>query len=291
MRTVKILIATFLFLANTSIAATKNPAPQATTTETSAAAVTTSDADSREVRSDLRAILNRYPESVGMVLKIDPTLFGDATYMASYPALAAFVSQHPEVAHNPEFYLEDVPGPAHRDPNPPAFRMSMEILGALGGFSVFLVVTYVLLWAIRALIQQRRWSRLTRIQTEVHSKLLDRFTSNEELLAYIQSPAGRKFLESAPIPLDEAPRPIGAPLGRIFGSMQAGLVLTAGGIGLDIASLRLPAGASEGLYAVAVVAICIGLALIASAAAFYLISRRVGLWQSAGEAGAQGTVG
>ena len=46
----------------------------------------------------------------------------------------------------------------------------------------------------------RRWSRLSKIQTDVHNKLLDRFTSNEDLLAYIQTPVGRKFLESAPIP-------------------------------------------------------------------------------------------
>ena len=44
------------------------------------------------------------------------------------------------------------------------------------------------------------------MQYQVHNKLLDRFTSNEDLLAYVQTPAGRRFLESAPIPLqDEAP--------------------------------------------------------------------------------------
>ncbi len=60
----------------------------------------------------------------------------------------------------------------------------------------------MLTWLIRTFIDYRRWLRLTRIQTDAHTKLLDRLTSNEDLMAYIQSPSGRRFLESAPIALD-----------------------------------------------------------------------------------------
>ncbi len=282
-RTTAFLIAIIFILLSATTATAAVPAGQQTTTVTTTAqAVTTSTApegDSREVRNDLRTLLNRYPPEVGTVLKLDPTLFNDAAYLASYPDLAQFVSQHPAVAHNPGFYLAHVPGIGYQDPNPPAFRMWKDILGALGGFSVFLIITYVLVWAVKALIEQRRWSRLARIQTEVHSKLLDRFTSNEDLLAYIQTPAGRRFLESAPIPLESA-KPISAPVGRIFGSLQAGLVITAAGIGLDFASSRFVSGVSEPLFAIAVIAICVGIAFILSAASFYVISRRFGLWQA-----------
>ena len=93
-----------------------------------------------------------------------------------------------------------------------------DVSQALVIFSVFLVVTGVLTWLVRTLIEYRRWLRLSRIQTEVHTKLLDRLTSNEDLLAYIQSPSGRKFLESAPIPVDSgrvrSARPWGASCGR-----------------------------------------------------------------------------
>ena len=99
--------------------------------------------------------------------------------------------------------------------------MWRSIGGDIAGFSVFLVITFVLIWAIKTLIEQRRWSRLSSIQTEVHSKLLDRFTSNEELLAYIQTPAGKRFFESAPIPLEAGPRPMSAPVGRIFWTVSA----------------------------------------------------------------------
>jgi hypothetical protein len=68
-----------------------------------------------------------------------------------------------------------------------------------------------------------------------HTKLLDRFTANEEPLAYVQSTAGARFLKSAPISLDGNPRAMGAPFSRILWSMQgcrAGLR----GIGMNYVS-------------------------------------------------------
>ena len=73
------------------------------------------------------------------------------------------------------------------------------IQGFTIGTVVLAVVTGVV-WLIKTLVDYRRWSRLSKIQTEVHNKVLDRMQSNEDLLAYIQTPAGRRFLESTPIP-------------------------------------------------------------------------------------------
>jgi hypothetical protein len=271
-----LLTMVILILATATAAIAAAPAAQPTATATTV----TSDGDSREVRNELRTLLNQYPPELGTVLKLDPTLFNSSTYLANYPALAEFVSHHPGVAHNPAFFLEHVPGPGYQDRDPTAFVMWKQTLGELGGFVVFLVVTYVLVWMVKTLIEQRRWSRLASMQTEVHSKLLDRFTSNEELLAYVRTPAGKRFLESGPILLEAGPRPISAPVGRIFGSLQAGLVIGAAGVGIDVASFRFGSGASEPLFAIAVVAICVGFALVLSAGAFYAISRRFGLWQS-----------
>ena len=97
----------------------------------------------------------------------------------------------------------------------------------------------MLTWLIRTFIDYRRWLRLTRIQTDAHTKLLDRLTSNEDLMAYIQSPSGRRFLESAPIALDGGgSKPVSAPVSRILMSLQAGVVLVAGGFGFIFASGR-----------------------------------------------------
>ena len=62
----------------------------------------------------------------------------------------------------------------------------------LCGFCVGLLS---LVWADPHGLADRRWQRLTKTQTDAHSKLLDRLTSHEDLLAYIQSPAGKRFLE------------------------------------------------------------------------------------------------
>src|SRR5262249_42980081 len=130
---------------------------------------------------------------------------------------------------------------------------------------------------IRTIIDYRRWSRLAKVQADVHAKLLDRFTANNDLLAYIQSPAGSKFLESSPIKLDGAPRSVGAPLGRILWSVQAGLVTMAGGAGLQIVSARISDDVSLPLHTMGVLGIALGLGFLASAFVSFLIPERMGL--------------
>ena len=51
---------------------------------------------------------------------------------------------------------------------------------AIEGFTIGVVMLAIasgpVIWLIKTLIEHRRWSRLSKIQTEVHNKLLDRFT-------------------------------------------------------------------------------------------------------------------
>jgi hypothetical protein len=135
----------------------------------------------------------------------------------------------------------------------------------------------LLVWLIRTFIDYRRWSRLAKVQTDVHSKILDRFNANEDLLAYIQSPAGSKFLESSPIKLDAGPRSVGAPLARILWAVQGGVVLVAGGIGLHVISGQAGDDAAQPLHALGVLAIALGLGFLFSAALSFVISQRLGL--------------
>src|SRR5262245_22732074 len=58
-----------------------------------------------QVRNDLRQILRQYPPSVADSLRLSPSLTTDATYLSSYPALAAFLSAHPEIPRSPSFFL------------------------------------------------------------------------------------------------------------------------------------------------------------------------------------------
>jgi len=232
--------------------------------------------DARETREQLQRLLRNYPPALGEVLQRDPTLLSRTDYLAPYPALVAFLAQHPEVARNPSFFF----GEFHYyepDPRRRAEEMMTVILGGFAGASAFVAFLSLIVWLVRAMIDHRRWLRLSRVQTEVHTKLMDRFTSNEDLLAYIQSPPGRRFLESAPIPIDGEPRPTSAPVGRILWSLQAGIVLFALGLGFWFAQKNVFPEAAEGFYVLGVVATALGAGFTASAVASYFISSRLGL--------------
>jgi hypothetical protein len=238
-----------------------------------------------ETRNDLHRILEQYAPSIVEVFKHDPSLLSNESYLATYPALAQFLARHPEVAHNPGYFFGGVRLYDWRpDPKSAAVDMWRDVAQGLIIFSVFLVVTGILAWLVRTLLEYRRWLRLSRVQTEVHTKLLDRLTANEDLLAYIQSPTGKKFLESAPIPVDAGPRSLSAPVGRILWSVQAGVVLAAGGFGLLYVSSNVVEDVAPAIFAMGVLAVAFGAGFVASAGIAYLLSQRLGLLEASSKA-------
>jgi hypothetical protein len=229
--------------------------------------------DAQQVKSELQEVLRRHPPAVGRVLVLDPSLLGNEPFLEPYPDLKAYLAAHPEVGRNPSFYLGEFRDERRYDPTADVWRQTM---GDLTGFIAGGMAIGLLVWLIRTLVDYKRWSRMAKVQTEAHTKLLDRFTANEDLLHYIQTPAGAKFLESAPIPLDAGPRSVGAPMGRILWSVQGGVVLLAGGVGLEVIATRSPE-AAQPLGAMGVLAIALGLGFVASAAISFVLSRRLGL--------------
>jgi hypothetical protein len=238
--------------------------------------VTIEQPDAQRTKEELERLFQHYPPTLRGVLALDPTLLGNQAYLAPYPGLVSFLTAHPEIARNPTFYVGEGPRPA-RDPESQAVQMWGEVYQYCAIFSGFALAAGLLIWLIRTLVDYRRWNRLARVQAEVHTKLLDRFTANDDLLAYIQSPAGSKFLESSPIKLDAAPRSLGAPLGRILWSLQGGMVLISGGIGLQILGGRVREEAAQPLLALGVLAMALGIGFVISAIISYVISKRLGL--------------
>ena len=237
--------------------------------------------DAEQVRRELRDLLNRHPPSLGQVLRLDPTLLTSGAYLAPYPELAAFLAEHPEVAHNPAFYV----GTAHesnwdRDPRAAAFRMWESLQQGFFILLLFSTVTGVLIWLIRTLVDHRRWLRLSKVQIETHNKLLDRLTSQEDLLAYVQTPAGRRFLEAAPIVMDAGARPVSAPFSRVLWSVQAGVVLAVGGLGVLLVSRSAIPEVAQGVWAIGMLILALGVGFVLSAMVAYMLSRRMGLLPS-----------
>jgi hypothetical protein len=251
---------------------TSGAAPQA------AAAVLGQQPDANRTRDELSNLLEHYPPALRSVLALDPSLLANDSYLAPYPGLVNFVGAHPEVMRDPSFFLGEGPRP-HFPIDPAAQELDLwrDVLGGIAVFIGIGMAIGLVIWLIRTFVDYRRWSRLSKVQTEVHTKLLDRFTANDDLLAYIQSPSGSKFLESSPIALDAAPRSLGAPLGRILWSVQGGIVLIAGGIGLYLVSARITDHASQPLHALGVLAVALGIGFILSAIISFAISYRLGL--------------
>jgi len=241
----------------------------------SAAAMKVEQPDAQHVKEELSGLLEHYPPSLRSVLALDPGLLENQSYLAPYPALVTFLKAHPEIAHAPSFYIEG-PRP-HQDGGAPVVEFWKDELGNLFGVGAFAMGIGLLVWLIRTLVDYRRWNRLAKVQTDFHTKILDRFSSNNDLLSYIQSPAGSKFLQSTPIMLDAAPRSMGAPMGRILWSLQGGIVLMAGGFGLEVVSGRVGEDAGQPLHALGVLGIALGLGFLVSAIVSFVISQRLGL--------------
>ena len=253
----------------------REAAPAAATAATAADQPASNQA-ARETRSELERLLDQYPPSLARVLRLDPTLLQNPDYVRPYPALASFLAQHPEVAHNPSYFLARYDQGYQAQPQDRAYAMWDK---TIEGFMIVLVFSALfsgVVWLIKTAVDHRRWAKLTKIQTDVHTKLLDRFTSNEDLLAYIQSPAGRKFLESTPIAID-SPRALSAPLGRILWSAQVSAVLVVVGIGIEVVAARAIEEVSHPLSAIGVIVIALGIGFGLSAALAYFMSRRLGL--------------
>ena len=232
--------------------------------------------DAEATRRELMEVLRKHPPAVARVLKTDPSLLRNDAYMSGYPALQQFLTQHPEVLQNASFYFGEIHDGDWQPPSP-RIRMVEGMLTTLAGFGAFFVVLGTLIWLIRTVMDQRRWTRLSRIQAEVHSKLMDRFSNHDELMSYVQTPAGRRFLESGPSPLQEAAPSVAAPFSRILWSTQIGVVALVLGLGLLFVSGRTIEELQELLFITGCLSIALGAGFTVSAATSYVLSRKLGL--------------
>jgi hypothetical protein len=126
-------------------------------------------------------------------------------------------------------------------------------------------------WIAWVIFSNLRRYKIARYQAEVHTKLLEKFGRSEELLAYLESEAGKRFLESASI---EQAKP--NPFARILWAVQAGLILTLAGVALLFLRSRVP-DAAEGFLVLGALAVAIGVGFVLTAGASYGLSRSFGL--------------
>jgi hypothetical protein len=269
-----LLLFGFVLLSPAAILAQQAPPPVA-------APVEPDSIDARVTRERFQQLLRRLPPSVGEVLQRDPSLLSRPDYLAPYPTLVAYLQQHPEITRNPGFFLGAFQY-YERQPRDVAIEMFQIVGAGAAVLTAGVALLSVFVWLVRAVIDHRRWLRLSKVQAEVHTKVMDRLSSNEELMAYVQSPAGRRFLESAPLELDGAPRRQGAPVTSILWSLQGGVILLSLGVGMWFLQGRVMPEVSEGFFVIGVIAAALGTGFIGSSLMAYVISSRLGLVPRAG---------
>jgi hypothetical protein len=238
----------------------------------------------RSVQEQLRRIMEAYPPSVREVLRIDPSLMQRDDYLEPYPALAAFLQQHPEVVRNPAYFFGEPSYQREQSDRERVLNVVRNTIDGIGFLAGFLTVISLIYSLLREAIEYRKWRRQIQIQTDVHGKLLDRMTNNQELLAYIETPAGRRFLEAGvPLALPAASySSTMAPVTRILWSVQIGVVVVAAGIGFWIARTSIGDVDLASVFQImGSLAMSVGVGFVVSAMLSWALSLRMGLINTA----------
>jgi hypothetical protein len=287
-----VVCAAALFAAGplTAAAQTKPAAPAATPA--------LSDSDVAATQDQLLKLL-RFSPVLTTVVSHDPSLLADQEYVSrNNPELAQFLVSHPDVARNPEFYLFShlEQGHGRRDQAleravwPDLSQPQREPSGAaevarrmipIIGLACFLVA---LVWVIRLFIESRRWNRSFKLQSEVHSRLIDKFTSTQELAAYMQTEAGRRFLEASPVALGmDGGMQMPNVVSRVLTPLSIGIVLALTGIGLMLLHNVGP-DTQTPMLILGTLALMPGIGFILSAGATWVLAHRLGLLPGKDEA-------
>jgi hypothetical protein len=131
---------------------------------------------------------------------------------------------------------------------------------------ILLFLIGFIVWIIFSTI--RRY-KTTKLQAGLQTKLLEKFGTGQELLAYVQSDAGRRFLES--MTMEQR-----TPYGRILGAAQTSVILVL--LGLAFLFLRgRVAAADEGFLVFGTIVLSLGIGFGIAAALSYFLSKTFGL--------------
>ena len=249
-----------------------------------------SDKDFRTTQDELLRLLRLSP-TLTTVVSHDPSLLADQEYVSrNNPQLAAFLAAHPEIARNPDFYLFTR---VHHDDGSPNEELERavwpelvqsnhganvgDVVQTFAIAAVLICVLGAIVWIIRQLLENRRWSRIFKLQSEVHGRLIDKFSSTQELAQYMETEAGKRFLEAAPISAGIEPQqPVPNAVARVLTPLQIGIVLVLLGIGLLLLRHTSP-DMEIPMLIFGTVALMPGLGFIISAGVTWVLAARLGL--------------
>jgi hypothetical protein len=249
-----------------------------------------SDRDLEPTQKELIRLLKLSP-TLTTVVAHDPSLLADQGYVSrNNPQLADFLTAHPEVARNPEFYLFTHVHPNDGSPDEALERAvwpglvprndswsANDVLQPIALMLAFACFLAALVWLVRQFLENRRWGRIFKLQSEVHGRLIDKFGSNQELSNYMETEAGKRFLEAAPIPVAfEQDQRMPNAIARVLTPLQIGIVLVLLGMGFFMLR-HVRTEMYEPMLVLGTVALMPGIGFIISAGITWFLAERLGL--------------
>jgi hypothetical protein len=254
-----------------------------------------SEKDVSALQDQLLQLLRVSPTLAEVVAR-DPSLLSNADYVnRTNPELGRFLQAHADIAHNPDFYLFNNLHSEQEQPSQTLERklwpnmserrssgIDQELVSDGIPFLVFACVLGALLWLTKVLLENRRWNRIFKLQTDVHGRLIERFGTSQEVLTYMSTDAGKRFLEATPIAVGiERQQPVPSPVARVLTPLQIGVVMTLLGLGLLYLRHSLPEGSSA-LLVIGTVVLMPGLGFIISAGITWVLAKHLGLMPDSG---------
>jgi hypothetical protein len=265
--------------------------PHPATPPAAPAAQMLNNRDEKATQTELIQLLRLSP-TLTTVVSHDPSLLANQEYVAkNNPQLAAFLAAHPEVVRNPDFFLFSHLPHEQGEPDevleravwPDLYRAQsnygplQEITHDLGPLLAFLGFLVAFTWMIRVFIENRRWGRIFKLQSDVHARLIEKFSTSQELAAYMETDAGRRFLEAAPIPVNlESDRRVPNAVARVLTPLQIGVVMVLLGTGFMLLRHSGP-DLDEPMLILGTIVLMPGIGFILSAGITWALAARLGL--------------
>ena len=141
-------------------------------------------------------------------------------------------------------------------------QMLVPILITLG----FFIMIGWIVW-----VDARRRREMSKNAAEIHNKLLEKFATSHELVDFLQTDEGRRFLENSAGPRLN-------PLEKIIRSIKYGTILATLGVGLLVLGLLNRVDDEGGLTVFGFIIEGIGAGFLISAAVSHYFSKRWGLY-------------
>jgi hypothetical protein len=257
-----------------------------------ATAAAPSEQETAEIQGQFLKLLRLSPSLTSVVAR-DPSLLSDQAYVErNNPELAAFMAAHLDIAKNPDFYLfshlkeggDDREQALERAvwpdlvPQRDHQSSAAEVADKMIPMVIVITIFTALVLIFRFIFESRRWNRTFKMQSEVHSRLIDKFSTSQELAAYMETEAGRRFLEAAPISTGASAGPfVPNVVARVLTPLQIGFVMVLLGIGFLLLRNVGDKDTAESMLITGTVMLMPGIGFILSAGATWAVAHRLGL--------------